>query len=706
MAAFRSGPRARAPARRVRRGLRARRVHVAESRERCFRAPDPDPAGSERLARGGRAARRVAGILGARRGRRDVGRAPAGRRPGGSDDERSARFRSLRSGQPRRPRRLVFLRQFRHDHPGRGVDAQQPLPRARQGHPAENDRGDDDARRAERRRRHVRRRRARVRPARRALPRGQHEARRPLGRRARAARPRRELGGRAHALRRVGRVYAGHTRFATTSKATFARHAPAPVDAAARARGVARLPRRRARARVARCHVENFVCHNGDLDFFTVGGKTFDLGTVQEWLRARRARRCRRPSTRARSPASSTCCAPRAAGSSARASACTSARRRRARRSRTRRRAPRASRPRPRRSRRSSSSSCAPRAASGARARCARSASARARERLAAACARPRRTAGARAARCRRAEPARAVLQGGESASRRARSATATKSRASLRPSPLPRDAQASVDAFFDNDLLYAARLFLGAAKGSFGLCVSSSLDAHRQIVVAARGQTISVAFYPRQGLVLYGSEAAAVKAAVGVACPPPSPATAAKKPAPRDYGGAAGAAPRRREPEAERADVRRLGRRVRLARRRRRRRRARPRREQRRARRREQRRRRGRRARARRVVRGRRERGRRARDGRAAARLARLAALARQHRLPRARDGARGRHGVPARPRRPRRRALPHRLGRRAAGAAAAARRAPRGRPRRPRCRTRARARRRRRTRTCRRTR
>ena len=72
-----------------------------------------------------------------------------------------------------------------------------------------------------------------------------------------------------------------------------------------------------------------------------------------------------------------------------------------------------------------------------------------------------------------------------------------------------------AVDAFFDQDLLAAVRLFLANAKGSFGLCITCSVDAERQLVVAARGQTISVAFYPASGLVLWGSEQAAVKAAL-----------------------------------------------------------------------------------------------------------------------------------------------------------------------------------------------
>jgi phage-related protein len=50
-----------------------------------------------------------------------------------------------------------------------------------------------------------------------------------------------------------------------------------------------------------------------------------------------------------------------------------------------------------------------------------------------------------------------------------------------------------TVDAFFDNDLFMTTKTFLRNAKGSFGLCVTSSLDAHRQICLAARGQTVSV---------------------------------------------------------------------------------------------------------------------------------------------------------------------------------------------------------------------
>ena len=74
---------------------------------------------------------------------------------------------------------------------------------------------------------------------------------------------------------------------------------------------------------------------------------------------------------------------------------------------------------------------------------------------------------------------------------------------------------RATVDAFFDNDLLHSTRIFLEDAKGSFGIMVSSSIDAHRQVCFAARGQTMSIAFYPRKGLICYGSEQAAVKVSV-----------------------------------------------------------------------------------------------------------------------------------------------------------------------------------------------
>ena len=80
--------------------------------------------------------------------------------------------------------------------------------------------------------------------------------------------------------------------------------------------------------------------------------------------------------------------------------------------------------------------------------------------------------------------------------------------------------AQCVIDAFFDNDLFNTVKLFMAGASGSFGLSVTSSLDSHRQICLAARGQTLSIAFYPQKRIVLFGSEQAAVKAGMGKALP------------------------------------------------------------------------------------------------------------------------------------------------------------------------------------------
>ena len=78
--------------------------------------------------------------------------------------------------------------------------------------------------------------------------------------------------------------------------------------------------------------------------------------------------------------------------------------------------------------------------------------------------------------------------------------------------------AAVAVEAFLHNDLYVATRLLLASAKGSFGLVTSHSLDSEEELVVAARGQTMSVAVYPQMGLVLFGSEAAATKVAMGAA--------------------------------------------------------------------------------------------------------------------------------------------------------------------------------------------
>ena len=80
------------------------------------------------------------------------------------------------------------------------------------------------------------------------------------------------------------------------------------------------------------------------------------------------------------------------------------------------------------------------------------------------------------------------------------------------------RFVSVALDAFFKQDLLTAARQLLAGSIGSFGLVLSTSVDAKRELVVAARGQTMSIAFYPMLGMILWGSEAAATKAGIGAA--------------------------------------------------------------------------------------------------------------------------------------------------------------------------------------------
>ena len=65
--------------------------------------------------------------------------------------------------------------------------------------------------------------------------------------------------------------------------------------------------------------------------------------------------------------------------------------------------------------------------------------------------------------------------------------------------------------------MLAAARQLLANSIGSFGLVLSTSVDAKDELVIASRGQTMSIAFYPQLGAFLFGSEAAATKARSGV---------------------------------------------------------------------------------------------------------------------------------------------------------------------------------------------
>ena len=76
---------------------------------------------------------------------------------------------------------------------------------------------------------------------------------------------------------------------------------------------------------------------------------------------------------------------------------------------------------------------------------------------------------------------------------------------------------ESAVEAFTSLDLLHATRMLLRYAKGSFGLVMSHSLECQEAVVIAARGQGMSIACYPQQGIVLWGSEASATKVAMGL---------------------------------------------------------------------------------------------------------------------------------------------------------------------------------------------
>ncbi len=77
----------------------------------------------------------------------------------------------------------------------------------------------------------------------------------------------------------------------------------------------------------------------------------------------------------------------------------------------------------------------------------------------------------------------------------------------SLEDGAAARFAEAAAAAFLDQDLLRAARGLMAGASGDLALFASCSLDAGRRLVLAARGRPLSVAFYPRLGLVLWGSD-------------------------------------------------------------------------------------------------------------------------------------------------------------------------------------------------------
>lgn len=95
-------------------------------------------------------------------------------------------------------------------------------------------------------------------------------------------------------LEDAARLYCGHTRFATSSKATFDGTHPhqwTPPKVlevyTGFGGGGALVPTTQP--------VEVYICHNGDFDFFEVGGRSYDLEVIQNWLEC--VTRHRRPSS-------------------------------------------------------------------------------------------------------------------------------------------------------------------------------------------------------------------------------------------------------------------------------------------------------------------------------------------------------------------------------------------------------------------------
>ena len=308
------------------------------------------------------------------------------------------------------------------------------------------------------------------------------------------AKAERESGGRKMAKQKsLTRIVVGHTRFATTSKATFDGTHPHQWSPPQVVRAYAQDQKTPGATSV---RVENFITHNGDFDFYNVNGAWVELGDVQAYLA--RATGFGAPSVVDSAAIAGVVDLLRAQGSfalAARFAVCLDMKTASAD----------ADTPVP---------SLAEFEALGAVFE---------RELDAALTA-----GGAR----------RSVREIGFDLARRGRALVAgvrarfeaPENVAALdclahwldaeRGGSLAAFVESATDAFFDNDSFFATRTFLSNAKGSFGLMVTNSLDATRQLCLAARGQTLSVAFYPKKGLVCYGSEQAAVKAGLGARTP------------------------------------------------------------------------------------------------------------------------------------------------------------------------------------------
>lgn len=96
------------------------------------------------------------------------------------------------------------------------------------------------------------------------------------------AKAERESGGKRMGNQDVTRIFAGHTRFATTSKATFDGTHPHQWSVPQ----MCRVYSQNQKTPVAESvNVENFITHNGDFDFYQINGHWYELGEIQVWLK-------------------------------------------------------------------------------------------------------------------------------------------------------------------------------------------------------------------------------------------------------------------------------------------------------------------------------------------------------------------------------------------------------------------------------------
>eukprot|EP00438_Fugacium_kawagutii_P033780 Skav209625 [mRNA] locus=scaffold902:108751:111012:+ [translate_table: standard] len=286
-------------------------------------------------------------------------------------------------------------------------------------------------------------------------------------------------------LLQFGRIYAGHTRFATSSKATWDGVHPHQWSKPQQLNMYDGWSEGSLKRKTLSKNFEIFVTHNGDFDFFEVGGRSYELGSIQAWLE--RVTWQRRPSDVDSAAIAGVMDLLRTQGStelSARFGFLFGV------------------------DRPSLNYEMPPPAVF---------------QRLGALLDQLIQEEFAKSAesdilRLTDLEQQQEKLVGNYVEAIRSASIPCLKNQ------DLENMAAAAVNAFFQNDLLHSTRLFMMKARGSFGLSILSSVDAHRQMIIASFGQSMSVAFYPESKVVLYASEPAALKAALGVKDTPPEP--------------------------------------------------------------------------------------------------------------------------------------------------------------------------------------